>query len=201
MLVKKMTKMKKDNIQKNIFSENIHKSLVFDEKKAIEVAKKILDFYLNEKNIFNGSCLLGHEFDCISFDILYCDNEKTYQINKEYRQKDYPADIITFAIFADSEEKFVFDNEINLGEIIISLDKVEEKRIASRGRNDSQECEALQSRLSRATKQGTTFEEELYFLISHGIMHLLGFDHQTNEDYTFIIEAQTSALRVVRGEE
>lgn len=200
MPVKKMIKMKMGSIQKNIFSENIHKSLILNEKKAIDVAKKILDFYLNEKNIFDSSCLLGHEFNCISFDILYCDNEKTHQINKEYRQKDYPADIITFAIFADSEDKFVFDNEINLGEIIISLDKVEEKRIASRGRNDSQKCESLQSRLPRATKKATTFEEELYFLISHGIMHLLGFDHQTNEDYTFIIEAQTSALREVRGE-
>ena len=47
-------------------------------------------------------------------------------VNKEYRKKDYVADIITFAIFADSEEKFVFDGEINLGEIIISLDKVNE---------------------------------------------------------------------------
>lgn len=179
MPVKKMIKMKRDNIQKNIFSENIHKSLVFDEKKAIEITKKLLDFYLNEKNIFNASCLCGREFDCISFDILYCDNEKTHQINKEYRQKDYPADIITFAIFADSEEKFVFDNEINLGEIIISLDKVE----------------------TNSVEKGTAFEEELYFLISHGIMHLLGFDHQTNEDYTFIIEAQTSALNAVGGEE
>lgn len=178
MPVKKMIKMKMGSIQKNIFSENIHKSLILNEKKAIDVAKKILDFYLNEKTIFDSSCLFGHEFNCISFDILYCDNEKTHQINKEYRQKDYPADIITFAIFADSEEKFVFDNEINLGEIIISLDKVEENSV----------------------EKATTFEEELYFLISHGIMHLLGFDHQTNEDYTFIIEAQTSALREIGGE-
>jgi probable rRNA maturation factor len=154
--------MKKNNILKNIFSENIHKKIDVDEKKAIQTAKKILDFYLNDKEIFEKSCLFGYDFNCISFDILYCDNEKTYEINKKYREKDYPADIITFAIFADSEDKFVFDNEINLGEIIISLDKV--------------------------------LENELYFLIAHGIMHLLGFDHQTNEDYDFIIKAQTSAL-------
>lgn len=161
----------------NIFSENIHPALELDEKKALDRAKNILKFYLNEENIFSRSCLSNKDFNCLSFDILYCDNEKTHQINKEYRGKDYPADIITFAVFADSEEKFIFDGEINLGEIIISLDKVSEN----------------------AQEKGVNFEDELNFLISHGIMHLLGFDHQTNEDYNFIIEAQTSALKETTG--
>lgn len=170
--------MKRNSISQNIFSENIHKTIKVDEKKAIETAQKILGVYLEEADIFRRSCLFNQNFNCISFDILYCDNEKIHQINKEYRGKDYPADIITFAIFADSEEKFIFDDEINLGEIIISLDKV--------GVN--------------AVEKKCTFEEELNFLISHGIMHLLGFDHQTNEDYTFIVNAQTSALEKVGGE-
>lgn len=163
----------KKNPTTDIFSENIHKTLEVDEKKAIDIAKKILKFYLNEEKIFNKSCLSDKDFNSISFDILYCDNEKTHGINKEYRGKDYPADIITFAVFADSEEKFIFDGEINLGEIIISLDKVSEN----------------------AQEKGVNFEDELYFLISHGIMHLFGFDHQTNEDYNFIIEAQNAALK------
>lgn len=156
----------------NIFSENIHKSLEIDEKKAIDVAKKLLQYYMEKDDIFKPSCLAGRDFDTISFDILYCDSEKTHEINKEYRQKDYAADIITFAIFADSEEKFVFDGEINLGEVIISLDKVEANSIEKK----------------------VSFEQELYFLISHGIMHLLGFDHQTEEDYNFIVSAQNEAL-------
>lgn len=163
--------------QINIFSENIHNSLKVDEKSAIDAAKAILKYYLAEKIIFENSCLFEQDFKCISFDILYCDNQKTHDINKEYRRKDYAADIITFAIFADSEEKFIFDGEINLGEIMISLDKVEE------------------SRLNKAV----SFESELNFLISHGIMHLLGFDHQTEKDYNFIIGAQDSALRNIAG--
>lgn len=100
---------------------------------------------------------------------------KTHEINREYRNKDYPADIITFAIFADSDEKFVFDGEINLGEVIIALDKV----------------------IEEAEKKGVTKEYELSFLISHGILHLLGFDHQTEEDYNFIMELQNKALGFV----
>lgn len=168
-----------NKIEMNIFSENIHKNFEVDEKKAIDVAREVLDYFLNDEKIFEASCLKnykqGYDFNCISFDILYCDSEKTHEINKEYRNKDYAADIITFAIFADSEDKFVFDNEINLGEIIISLDKVE----------------------ANAIEKSIELESELYFLIAHGIMHLLGFDHQTNEDYNFIVEAQNAALKKV----
>lgn len=170
-----MIKMK-NKTKVNIFSENIHESLELDEKKALDTAKKVLKSYLKAENIFPQSCLQGREFDCLSFDILYCDNKKTHDINKEYREKDYAADIITFAIFADGEEKFVFDGEINLGEIIISLDKVQ----------------------ANALEKGVDFESELHFLISHGIMHLLGFDHQTEEEYNFIVSAQNSALGELR---
>ena len=84
-------------------------------------------------------------------------------------------DIITFAIFADSEEKFVFDGEINLGEVIIALDKVREE----------------------ALKKGKTEEQELSFLISHGILHLLGFDHQTEDEYNFVVGLQNEALESI----
>lgn len=154
----------------NIFTENIYQDWEIDEKFFIEKAKSFLKFYISK--IEGKSCLSGFEYDTISFDILYCDSKKTHEINREYRQKDYPADIITFAIFADSEEKFIFDGEINLGEILIALDKV----------------------IEEADKKGVTKEYELAFLISHGILHLLGFDHQTEEDYNFVIDLQNKAL-------
>lgn len=162
----------------NIFSENTNINFEVDEKKAIDTTRGVLEYFLADEKIFKGSCLADEDYNCLSFDILYCDSEKTHQINKEYREKDYAADIITFAIFADSEEKFVFDGEINLGEIIISLEKVNQN----------------------ATEKNVSFESELHFLISHGIMHLLGFDHQTNEDYNFIVESQASALKKIAGQ-
>ena len=123
----------------------------------------------------NNFCLTGYDYDVISFDILFCGSEKTHDLNKNYRQKDYPADIITFAVFADDENRFVFDNEINLGEIIIATDKVE----------------------TNAIEKNVEKEHELYFLIAHGILHLLGFDHQTNEDYNLVVELQNQALESI----
>ncbi len=159
----------------NIFSENIYDDWEIDEKKYIDIAKKILKFYLSLEDVYKKSCLQDYDYDTISFDFLFCSSRKTHEINIEYRNKDYPADIITFAIFADSEDKFVFDGEINLGEVIIALDKVIEESI----------------------KKDVTKEYELAFLISHGILHLLGFDHQTEEDYNFVIDLQNKALESI----
>lgn len=162
----------------NIFTENIYPDWAVDEKSYISIAKKILRFYLKQPEIKDCCCLTDYDYDTVSFDFLFCDSVKTHQINREYREKDYPADIITFAIFADTvpEERFIFDGEINLGEVIIALDKVQEEAI----------------------KKSVTREFELAFLISHGILHLLGFDHQTEEDYNFVIRLQEKALKAVK---
>lgn len=159
-------------INKNIFSENIFEDWAIDEKYFIDAAKNILSFYLSLSNVYEQSCLNGFEYNTISFDFLFCDGVKTHQVNKDYRNKDYVADIITFAIFADSDDKFIFDGEINLGEVMIALDKVMEE----------------------AEKKNVSREYELVFLISHGILHLLGFDHQTEDDYNFVVGLQNHAL-------
>lgn len=159
-----------------VITENIFEDWQLDEKKYIDIAKKILKFYLSRPEVVENSCLKGFEYNTISFDFLFCDSKKTHEINREYRNKDYPADIITFAIFADSDDKFIFDGEINLGEVMIALDKV----------------------IEEAAKKEVTKEHELAFLISHGILHLLGFDHQTEEDYNFVIDLQNKALEYVK---
>lgn len=154
----------------NVFTENIYPDWNINQRKVITNTKKIVKYFLN--TLADKSCLSEFDYGTISFDILFCDSKKTHQINKEYRNKDYPADIITFAIFADSDDKFVFDDEINLGEIILALDKVKEE----------------------AVKNNVSDEYELYFLIAHGILHLLGFDHQTENDYDFVVKSQQNAL-------
>lgn len=158
----------------NIYIENEYKNWEINDSKIKNSIIEIFNYYLRTPDIIESSCLKDYEYDTISFDFLFCNSKKTHEINREYRNKDYPADIITFAVFADSEdeERFVLDFEINLGEIIIGLDKV----------------------IEEAAKKEITKETELLFLISHGIMHLLGFDHQTEEDFNFVITHQKAAL-------
>lgn len=157
----------------NVFTENIYPEWELDEAAVIVNTRKITEFYLEQ--LTEVSCLEGIDFDTVTFDILFCDGAKTHQINKEYREKDYVADIITFAIFADDESKFVLDADVNLGEVIIALDKITEE----------------------AEKSGVSRLYQLYFLIAHGILHLLGFDHQTEEDYNFVVGVQKKALNSI----
>ncbi len=78
--------------------------------------------------------------------IYLCDNETIKELNKRYRNKDYPTDVLSF----------VYDDEDLLGEIIISLEKCEEQ----------------------AVEYGVTNDTEFKRLLVHGILHLLGYDHE-----------------------
>ena len=157
----------------NIFTENIFPNWKVDEKDVIEKTRRMLEYYI--ANLGEQSCLSNKEYDSITLDIVFTDSEKTHELNRDYRDKDYPADIITFAIFADDENSFIFDGDINLGEIVIALDKVIDG-------------------VNRDISNSSNREQELFFLISHGLMHLLGFDHQSEEEYNFVIEEQRKAL-------
>ena len=160
----------------NIFTENIFEDWKPDEKDIIEKTRKLLEFYISE--LEEESCLNNREYSTITLDIVLCNSKKTHEYNRDYRNKDYPADIITFAIFADDENSFIFDGEINLGEIVIALDKVIEG-------------------VNRDISHSKNKEQELFFLISHGLMHLLGFDHQSEEEYNFVIAEQRKALESI----
>ena len=171
----------KNKKELNIFLENAYENFEpqIDMRQLTDNTKKMMAFFLDNDGWVKKSCLDGEDFETISFDIVFCNNEKIHEINREYRDKDRPTDVISFAIFADSEpeERFIFDGEINLGEIIISLDKTKEQ----------------------ADENGHDLYDELYFLLAHGILHLAGYDHQTEETLTEMWNMQkemTGAINV-----
>ena len=160
----------------NVFTENLYPDWKVDEKDVIEKTRKMLKFYIKE--LGKSSCLANREYNSVTLDIVFCDSDKTHELNRDFSDKDYPADIITFAIFADDENSFVFDGDVNLGEIVIALDKVIEG-------------------VNRDVSLSENKEQELFFLISHGLMHLLGFDHRDEEEYNFVIAEQRKALESI----
>ena len=130
---------------------------------------KLVNLLFEIDEIKNNSAIKGFDIDTIAFDIVLTDDKEIHSINKTYRNKDNPTDVITFALFADDDNKFVFDKTVELGEIIISVDTAK-----------------------RQAKE--TLKKEILTLIVHGIMHLLGFDHQTNKDYNFVVRVQDSVI-------
>ena len=146
-----------------------------DENLVQKISKELCRYFISRNDVVEKSSVNGYDYNKISFELIFVNNDSIWQINREYRDKDSPTDVITFALFADAEPKFVLDGEINLGEIIVSLDRIKQQ----------------------AEEIGNTFKDELYYIISHGILHLLGFDHLNEEDYDFMVGLQKESLKEV----
>ena len=86
--------------------------------------------------------------------IAFVSDSKMRQLNAEFRGKDSTTDVLSFAFEADEFET----DENNLGDIAISLEQ------ASR----------------QAFENDLTFSTEIKQLILHGILHLCGYDHETD---------------------
>ncbi|MDD3149799.1 MAG: rRNA maturation RNase YbeY [Candidatus Gastranaerophilales bacterium] len=150
-----------------------------DDNIVLKNALKILISTFNDKKLIKNSALsdINISNSIVNIDILACDDKKIHEINKEFRQKNKPTDVISFAIFADTpkEFRFIANNYISLGQIIISS----------------------QTTLKQANENNKTFEEEFYFLFSHGTLHLLGFDHQTDEKLDFMLKKQDDMIKLL----
>lgn len=109
----------------------------------------------------------------VELNIILTDNDAIKEINKQYRDKDMPTDVLSFPMieFDDigkiseisSEMNLLFNGETGeliLGDIIISLDKL----------------------VSQAHSYNHSQERELGFLIAHSMLHLMGYDHLVKEE-------------------
>ncbi len=104
------------------------------------------------------------------FSIIIVDNEKIHEINKEYRGVDRETDVISFALEDNMDIEYT---EFRLlGDIYISLDKV----------------------YSQAKEYGHSNLRELCFLATHGILHLLGYDHMEASDEKKMFALQNELL-------
>ncbi|WP_285718883.1 rRNA maturation RNase YbeY [Pelosinus sp. IPA-1] len=93
--------------------------------------------------------------------LVLADDEYIRVLNRQYRDKDCSTDVLSFAL-NEGEEPLMIDGpeEVLLGDIIISLET------ATR----------------QAEEYGHSLERELAYLTVHGILHLLGYDHMSEED-------------------
>ena len=106
-----------------------------------------------------------------SCSIIIVDNTFIHKLNKEYRGIDRVTDVISFAL-EDDKSMIIPDDIRLLGDIYICLDKAKEQ----------------------AKEYGHSLERELCFLAVHGIYHLLGYDHETEEDAKIMFKKQEEVL-------
>lgn len=135
--------------------EIIYKEI--EEKKEYEqIIKRVLEQCFKEEKIEKSKLYIT----------ITLTNPKTIkQINTEYRNVERATDVLSFPMFEKDEldEKIKnkdFEHPDILGDIIISIEKVEEQ----------------------AKEYGHSFERELSYMIVHGFYHLMGYDHIKEED-------------------
>ena len=87
--------------------------------------------------------------------IVFVSDAAIRKLNREFRGKDYATDVLSFPIKA---EEFEHENQLNLGEVVISVQRA-----------------AVQ-----ANQNGLRFSTEIEQLILHGLLHLCGYDHETD---------------------
>lgn len=95
--------------------------------------------------------------------ILLVDNSYIKELNLIYRSQNVPTDVLSFAMneLADDEPEYDNVGEVNvLGDIVISLEQA----------------------LTQSQDYGHTLSRELGYLVAHGMLHLIGYDHETEEE-------------------
>ena len=104
-------------------------------------------------------------------------DKKIHALNKKYRKKDKPTDVLTFAY----EETPEFPGKNPLGEIYISIPTA--KRQAQKDLNRAAARPALSLQKKKFSQQRKHLIKELKFLFIHGVLHLLGYTHETKAKY------------------
>jgi len=121
---------------------------------------------------------LSYSFDPI-VSVSIVDNEFIHKLNIDYRKIDRPTDVISFA-FIDSEkdkEKVLKSKSTYvLGDIYISYEKA----------------------LEQSASYNHSIEREMCFLFTHGLLHLLGFDHVKKEDEEVMFPLQEKILKKIK---
>ncbi|MHC9532719.1 rRNA maturation RNase YbeY [Dellaglioa sp. BT-FLS60] len=141
-------------------------------EKNITLIKEILDFAGKKIDLPDDT----------EMSVTLMNNEEIHKINRDYRNVDRPTDVISFAIeedgddmpiiFPDDEDMDMPEIAKNIGDIMISTEKVAEQAI----------------------DYGHSYERELGFLTVHGFLHLNGYDHMEPEDEKEMFGLQTEIL-------
>lgn len=105
------------------------------------------------------------------FNIIFVSNEEIHEINREYRNTDRVTDVISFAL--EDNEDIVYEDFRLLGDIYIAIDVA----------------------YDQAVEYNHSREREVCFLATHGILHLLGYDHMTTEEEKEMFSLQEKLLQ------
>ena len=135
-----------------------------------ELIRNVVETVLKEEKIIQD----------LEIYITLTNNDNIQKINAEHRNIDKPTDVLSFPMFEREEipnlkEENAEAIETMLGDIIVSVEKVREQ----------------------AEEYGHSFKRELAYLVTHGMLHLLGYDHMIEEEKTVMRKREEEILAIL----
>ena len=109
--------------------------------------------------------------DDVELSCVIVDDKRIHEINRDYRQIDRSTDVISFAL-EDNDQFYVEGMPRSLGDIFISYEHAK----------------------VQAEEYGHSLHREMCFLFTHGLLHLLGYDHMNEEDEKIMFTHQNNIL-------
>jgi len=105
--------------------------------------------------------LAALELDRVELSVALVDDATMHSLNRDYRDKDRPTDVLAFAMREGEPMAAIPEEEPEmLGDVIISVDTANRQ----------------------ATRARRSLLDEVTMLLAHGLLHLLGYDHQTDAE-------------------
>lgn len=155
-------------------------NIEYEAEKKLELSYETIIREIVEESLEYEDCPYEAEVN-----VVLTDNHEIQEVNREYREIDAATDVLSFpmiefesasdfSLVEDDEEDYFNPEtgELMLGDIMISVDKVEEQ----------------------AEKYGHSQTRELAFLVAHSMLHLCGYDHMEEEECLVMEKKQNEIL-------
>ncbi|MFA6308219.1 MAG: rRNA maturation RNase YbeY [Clostridia bacterium] len=159
-------------------------------KILIENNQNKIDVTQRTESIINSAIEKSLEYEAFKMDseisVMLTDNNGIKKINNAFRNIDEPTDVLSFPMLDIVCGKLegiagdfdIDENLIMLGDIVVSLEMAE----------------------IQAKEYGHSLERELGFLVTHGVFHLLGYDHEDGGQESLMKEKQEEVLKSINLE-
>jgi len=128
----------------------------------IIVSDEVIELFpLKQKQLqgYAENVLKSNGIKKYDINIVFINNEKMSELNEKYKKRKGTTDVLSFNLSDDTSEKVE-------GEVYISLERAEEQSL---------DC-------------NVPYEEEIIRLVTHGLLHLAGRTHDSDEEYQSMME-------------
>jgi probable rRNA maturation factor len=136
-----------------------------------KLTAKVLEEELEEK----------HDIKSIEVSLTFVEPDEMLELNEQYRGIDEPTDVLSFPLWEEEDGRFLLPSkdwdEVALGDIVI--------------------CPRVVIDFARASEKEP--EEEIVLIYIHGLLHLLGYDHTTEEQEAIMWKKQEKYKNYIKG--